>query len=217
MSAIPTMTLWVLAAWLGLAGAGAWQLAEHATTAGTIGDVPQRLSAELAGALHWQGRRPLLVLAAHPQCPCLPSTLDGLARVLERHPEVELRMLVYTPGTNPPSWDDSRWQTLRDGLPDGTVLRDPDGRLATALGATTSGHLSLYAPIGTLTFHGGITQGRGHTGENPAERALLQALELASPRGAGASHPATRNAPQDAIATAVFGCPLTTSADACHD
>ena len=82
MASRPSPTALVVAAWLGLCGVGAWQLLAHATVAGAVGPVPARLPAELAQALRWSGQRPLVVVAAHPQCPCLPSTLDTLADAL---------------------------------------------------------------------------------------------------------------------------------------
>ncbi|MCB9877353.1 MAG: hypothetical protein H6835_07100 [Planctomycetes bacterium] len=218
MSTRTTLTPWILAAWFGLAGAGAWQLVEHATAAGTVGAVPQQLTRDQVAALRWQGNRPLLVVAAHPQCPCLPSTLDGLARVLTEHPEVELRVLVYTPSKRPPSWDEAQSRTLCDGLPDGAVVRDRDGQLAASLGAETSGHVSLYAPVGALAFAGGITQGRGHTGANQAERALLRALDAASPRrGTSSSEQPETTTSGPAVQTAVFGCPLTDAPSTCNE
>lgn len=183
----------VLTAWLGLCGAGVWQLAEHATTPGAVGAVPQRLPEDVRAALRWSGERPLLVVAAHPQCPCLPSTFDELSAVLQDERDVDLRVLAFEPSDPPAEWDPTARDTLCEGLPEGTVVVDRDGHLAEALGAKTSGHVSLYAPVGQLVFTGGITAGRGHGGANSASRALRRLLH---------------SVPDHPTRTAVFGCPM---------
>lgn len=194
MSRDPSLLL-VLTAWIGLCVAGVWQLTAHATTPGASGLVPERLPPDLAARLSWSGQRPLLVVAAHPQCSCLPSTLDALAAtVLEDERDVELRVLVYEPSVAPAEWDAAARETLCSGLPASAVVRDRDGALAAALGAATSGHVSLYAPVGQLVFAGGVTAGRGHSASDNAAARRLRAL--------------LHTIPAQPTRTAVFGCPM---------
>jgi hypothetical protein len=53
-------------------------------------------------------------------------------------------------------------------------MDDPDGRVASTLGAETSGHCVLVDAQGTVRFYGGLTIARGHRGLSPAQDAILQ-------------------------------------------
>jgi hypothetical protein len=183
----------VLSAAAGLVGAGQWLLFAHATTPGATATVPDPLPADLANELAWTGDRALVLVAAHPQCPCLPATLGELDRALREFPNTAVRYLVHTPSAPPPEWDAALGSRLRQRLPAGTVRDDRDGMVARQFGCATSGHVLLYAADGSLQFSGGITAGRGHAGDNAASRALRAAL----------AKPATAT-----TRTAVFGCPL---------
>jgi hypothetical protein len=74
------------------------------------------------------------------------------------------------------------------------VLSDVDGVAASRLGAETSGHTFLFAADGRLLFSGGITESRGHAGDNAGESAIVSLLN---------NNHAQRNQ------TFVFGCALT--------
>lgn len=196
----------VVVSWLCLCALGMWQIADHTTAAGSVGNVPEALPLDIAKRLDWNGECSLLLLAAHPQCPCLPASLDELGSVLATAENTTLRILVFEPRQAPRSWDRSASETLFRGLPKGTVVRDRDGELAAQLGARTSGHVSCYDATGHLQFAGGITGSRGHRGDNPNRRALTAALQQSATR----SHRAATGAP---TRTAVFGCPLDTPCD----
>lgn len=183
----------VLAAWATLVVAGQALLLEHTTAAGDAGHPPAELPRELAEALRWDHRQPLLLLAAHPQCPCLPATLVELQRTLASGAPPTLRVLVHTPSSPPTEWDPAADAELRRTLPAGAAIDDGDGALAAKLGLRTSGHVLLFAADGRLRFTGGVTAGRGHQGDNLAGRTLAAMLA-----DAGKPH----------ATTAVFGCPL---------
>lgn len=198
----PAVLLTCLAAVAG----GTGLLLTHATTAGRRGAAPDRLPADLLARLAVPPATPLLVLAAHPMCPCLPATLEQLPALLATAGAgraLALRVLVLTPSAPPPAWDAAAAAALRRALPPATTIDDRDGELARRLGMLTSGHLLLYGSDGTLRFHGGVTAGRGHRGDNPAARALARALA-----GAGTSATSPRETPD------VFGCPLGTDSAA---
>ena len=192
-TATKTTTKLVVATWMAMCAVGMWQLAEHATEPGTTGTVATKLPAAIAQQLGWSFDNQLLVLCAHPQCPCLPASLDELSTVLAASPAVTLRILSFEPTVKPPSWDEQARATRFAGLPEGTAVLDYDGKLASELGATTSGHFSLFANDGDLTFAGGITILRGHRGDSQNRRALLSAI----------NHPAP-----EPVRTVVYGCPL---------
>lgn len=195
-------TKFVVASWLGLVGTGLGLLLQHGNQAGAIGQVPLNLSAELSTALGWQRQRPLLVLCAHPMCPCLPSTLGELRRVLAPAPNVDVRVVAFVPDTPPPAWEPAALAALHTSLPGATTFEDREGVLASRLGARTSGHVLLFGTGGALQFSGGVTAGRGHVGENAASRSLGKTLTTNS---------------LDSVNTAVFGCPLLADEDGRHD
>jgi hypothetical protein len=53
------------------------------------------------------------------------------------------------------------------------VLSDVDGAEARRFGAETSGHTFLFDSAGRLLFNGGITESRGHSGDNAGESAIV--------------------------------------------
>ena len=193
----------VLGLWLALVGTAQGLLLDHSTTAGDPGQPLPTLPHELAERLGAEPGHPLLLLAAHPMCPCLPASLGELERVLAGA-DVPLRVLLHTPSAVPSEWDASTERRVRARLPSQVVCDDRDGALAQQFGLATSGHVLLYDACGRLRFRGGITAGRGHTGDNSAQRRL--AAELGDLAHAG----------KPLVTTAVFGCPLRADSDA-HD
>ncbi len=73
------------------------------------------------------------------------------------------------------------------------VIRDDGALMAAAFGAETSGQVFLYDAQGSLRFSGGITESRGHVGDNAGRAAVEQLLQ-------GKAPVKTR--------TPVFGCSL---------
>jgi hypothetical protein len=98
------------------------------------------------------------------------------------------------------------------GIPGVALRLDPEGRLATSLGATTSGSLTISDGAGRVRFFGGVTSGRGAVGESPSLLAARESLAVAG--GIDAEIDASESS-EIAIATMpVFGCALV-GADAC--
>ena len=186
-------TALVLTGWLTMVGCGMGLLLAHGTTAGTVGAVPPRLPAPVMAALTPASDRPLVLVFAHPQCPCLPSTVTELRRTLADAPPVDLRVIVYTPRNPPQDWDPQKAAALPSQLPMARCHADLDGALAANLGALTSGHVQVFGPDGLLRFSGGVTAGRGHVGDNGAARAFGKSLSAL---------------PIETSRTAVFGCPI---------
>jgi hypothetical protein len=137
----------------------------------------------------------VLVLLMHPQCSCSRATLAELARLMARvQGRVATYVLMLDPfnGTNQ-TWMQSDLATTAAAIPGVRVLRDGDGREARRFGAWTSGQALLYDAVGRLRFSGGLTDARGHEGDN-AGRASLESILL-------------RDASGDA-GSPVFGCGL---------
>lgn len=179
------------AAWLALLGLGFWFLHCYGNTPGEAPAPPSHWPR--ASSLAPPTSRPVLLLFAHPRCPCTRATLEELAGILETHGvHLDTRVLFFRPAGG--GWGESDlWQ--RAAVLPVAVAWDEGGREASRFGARTSGQVMLFAVDGSLLFSGGITASRGHVGPSAGRDALLALID-----GTAAS-PAS---------SAIFGCPLAT-------
>jgi hypothetical protein len=138
----------------------------------------------------------ILVLAAHPRCPCTRASLTELDRLLVRAGgRLEAVVLFVKPGGAPAGWEDTDLWRRVASMPRARPILDVDGVEAHRFGALTSGQALVYDEKGALLFSGGITPARGHEGDS-AGRAYILA-------GLGGAHLEHATAP-------VFGCALDT-------
>ena len=138
--------------------------------------------------------RPTLIGTLHPHCVCSRATVEELARLLAQVPApLQVEVLLYQPDTEPESWSHTDLAARVRSLPNVSVRLDTNGREAERFNMTISGHVALYAPDGRLLFTGGITQSRGHAGDNAGRSAIVSLLS-------GHPPPASR--------TPVFGCSI---------
>jgi hypothetical protein len=137
--------------------------------------------------------RPLLLVFAHPLCPCTEATFAELRQIaVDERGKVDIVIyFVAEPGLPKPQ-KSSSW-AIAAQIPDATVLCDEGGRIARRLGARTSGQVLLYSASGYLCFQGGITQGRGMQGESSGKEDIEDALTIQT---------------TGFRRTAVFGCAL---------
>jgi hypothetical protein len=160
---------------------------------------PGRLAAPPAEWPSWARIEPahgraLLVMFAHPQCPCSRASVGELAIIMARtRRTVDAYIFFYAPLNEPGSWVRTGLWDSASAIPGVRVIKDPGGSFARRLGAFTSGQTLLYNQRGKLVFNGGITASRGHSGDNNGRDAILGFL-----RG---ELPARNAAP-------VFGCSL---------
>ncbi|MFO0750853.1 MAG: RedB protein [Myxococcota bacterium] len=157
-------------------------------------------------AIAMDDARPTLVVFAHPRCPCTAATLAELREILAyRSTRVATTVAIERWADDPAgAVRGDRWKEA-EAIPGVRVIEDLEGREAERFGATTSGHVVLYAPDGRLLFAGGITPGRGHVGASPQRErleALLDGRDVDLPP-TSAPHPLSR-----LVAGAVYGCPL---------
>src|SRR4029077_7831910 len=108
------------------------------------------------------------------------------------------------PSSAPSDWLNTDLWNEASAIPGVNVMEDANGADSMALGATTSGAVALYDAGGTLRFTGGITDGRGHEGDNEGLDAVLSVLRDETSRAATAT-----------MSTPVFGCPLRGPHDGC--
>lgn len=185
--------LWIFAVgWLVLVLAGSAWLWRHSLTPGAeAGAAPEVWPA----GLERNTAKPTLVMFAHPKCPCTRASVGELAVLMARcQGKVDARVVFYQPKEMPADWVRSdTWQSAA-AIPGVTVQADEDGRMAEKFHAGTSGQVVLYGTDGRLLFSGGITEARGHSGDNDGRSALVELIEDGK-----AKH---------AVRTPVFGCSL---------
>lgn len=184
---------WLIATlWFGGVGVGLATLDRAALVPGASGAV----AADWPGKqiLPFESNRANLVIFAHPLCPCTRATLHELQTLLTRtHAAINVRVCFFEPSHPSADWQRGPLWDLAASISGVKVQTDPDGRLADAFGAKTSGWATLYDPSGRLRFAGGITAARGHEGDNAGVDAIALILQGNSPAVAR---------------TPVFGCAL---------
>ena len=135
-----------------------------------------------------------LVLIAHPRCPCTRASIAELEKVMTKCAgQLKASVLFLQPSTEPDDWSKTALWRRAAAIPGVEVMMDRDGKLAARFGATTSGQVLLFSANGQLLFSGGITDGRGHEGDNA---------------GADAVVTAAHGRPPSIMRTPVFGCSI---------
>ena len=109
-------------------------------------------------------------------------------------------VLFLQPAGQRPDWVETDLWRSAEAIPGVKVHADWNGAEARRFHAGTSGQTVLY-DAGRLLFAGGITAGRGHSGDNPGRDAVMALL--AAPTGTGARTP-------------VYGCGLSDKNSSCR-
>lgn len=178
--------------WLVAVAFGLRVLLNYEATPGRVGAVSQtwRADARIERAID----HPTLVMFAHPRCPCTWASINELAKIMAQvQGQVRAYVLFVEPKTAGAHWDDTSLRRSAAAIPGVTVAADVGGNEARRFGAETSGHTLLFDRNGRLLFSGGITQSRGHAGDNVGESAVVSLVS---------NHQAERRQ------TLVFGCAL---------
>lgn len=114
----------------------------------------------------------------HPRCPCSRATIIELARTLRMsHTAADIKAIFFKPATEPDSWVQHNTWDLCGEMRGIQRIIDNDGQIARQYGINASGHILVYSYKGDLLFGGGITESRGHEGDNPARRAFGLVIE----------------------------------------
>jgi hypothetical protein len=109
------------------------------------------------------------------------------------HGLVDAQVLFLQPSTLSADWSRTDLWDSASRIPDVNCRLDPDGIEHRRFNASVSGEVFLYHPNGNLSFHGGITAGRGHAGDNRGRTAIETLLLQRIPTHSS---------------TPVFGCEL---------
>jgi hypothetical protein len=163
-------TAWVLAAIFGFHA-----LLRYKARAGTIGRTPEIWPTNEVVSL--SSNKPLLLMFAHPKCPCSRASIGELESLLAKGKgQFDAAIFFYQPESGSQDWSRTALVETARSLPGARVMADPDGQMAKRFGAETSGHTIVYGPDGKLLFSGGITASRGHLGDNTGFEAVLKIL-----------------------------------------
>jgi hypothetical protein len=135
-----------------------------------------------------------LVVWAHPHCPCTRASLVELNILMQSLRGKVAAYVVFTkPEGMPTDWEKTDIFARAQDIPDVEARVDEGNLEAFRFGAETSGQVMLFDPEGRLLFNGGITQGRGHIGENEGMRRILSLVQTGK---------------ADKNSSLVFGCAL---------
>ncbi len=169
-----------------VAACGVWE--RYDATPGNTGGPVKTLADAGTG---WR-----LTVFLHPHCPCSRESVRQAAALAGECPQVTVNAQFVRPAGTAPGWERGEvWaEAERLGL---MATCDSDGGAARSAGAETSGTAVLTDPSGRVVFRGGLTPGRGRSGESVGRQAVLGWV-----RGSAANNSAP-----------VFGCPLQTTDD----
>jgi hypothetical protein len=165
----PSLVIWIGTVAIGMVG-----LVQYQMTSGAPGrEAPHSWPAGVGDIARKPGRL-TLVMTLHPQCPCSTASLHELSQLMTRAGEkTDAHILFVKPEGAPANWcDGNLWKQAKD-IPGANVSIDDDAKDASIFGATTSGQVIVYDASGTIRFSGGITDGRGHEGDNAGLSAIL--------------------------------------------
>lgn len=184
--------LFLVGAWGAAVAAGLGALWVHGASAGSDGQPAARWPH--ARVVEPAPGKANLVMAVHPYCPCTRASLAELARLMARaEGKVEAHLLFFAPAAMGKGWERSALWEVVAAIPGVHPVVDAEGAETARFGLETSGHVVLYDARGKLAFSGGITEFRGHEGDNDGLDAALAAATGRTPPVA--THP-------------VFGCAI---------
>jgi hypothetical protein len=156
-----------------------------------------------AGVLKLAADRPTLLMFVHPECSCSRASIGELQELMTVCKDrVAAHVLFFKPGNQSEDWSHTDLWNDAHAIGGVEVGIDLDGRLARIFGAKTSGQVLVYTPQGRLTFSGGITDGRGHFGDNAGLDAAMAIVRCSVP------------AASDVVTSNVYGCEITSSTPA---
>lgn len=145
----------------------------------------QAASVTVASPLFWPqhstiGRKvglPTLVMFAHPHCPCTRASINELSKLMSRcYGKVNAKVFFLRPSGAERGWEKTDNWYSASNIPGVEVVADDNGRERDVFGARTSGEVVLYDANSNMIFHGGITSGRGHEGDNAGLSAVQNYL-----------------------------------------
>ena len=135
-----------------------------------------------------------LVMFVHPHCPCTTASLSELSSLMaDCQGNLSADLFFLRPPGFSESWSRTDHWRNAGKIPGVRLFLDENGAVARRFHSATSGQSLLYDPRGMLLFQGGITDARGHAGDNVGRSSIRSIV-----RG---EEPVSRK-------TFVYGCSL---------
>lgn len=182
--------IWAIAV---ASGAG-WLMSYQMTPGKTAATTPAWPG---AGDVKLAADRFTLLMFVHPDCPCSRASLGELQELMaDCGDRVAARVLFFGPVNQPAAWSHTDLWNTANAIPTVEARIDTGGALAQRFGVRTSGQVLIYNPQGRLLFNGGITDGRGHFGDNAGLDAATEILRGTTP------------APSGVVTANVYGCEI---------
>lgn len=189
---IPRSVWLVGAAWLLVVAAGSLWMARYSQIVGAASTAPQQWPS--ASQMSRDSQLPMLVMFAHPRCPCSRASIGELEKIMAHcQGRVSAHVLFLRPEGEEDEWATTDLWHSAEAIPGVSVAMDHDGGEARLFKAATSGQTLLYDADGRLEYQGGITLARGHEGDNPGRDAIECLL---------------KQKPTRPVSMPVFGCAL---------
>lgn len=178
--------------WLGAVAFGFKVVHDHEFTPGVMGDVSGP-----GAPVNGESGTHTLIVSLHSECPCSRATVEMIDRLAADRPGRLVTQAIFldteAAGSKPEA--SGLWKRL-ERIPGTTVSKDSTGNWGGRGSFKTSGEVRLFAPDGTLQFHGGLTESRGHAAPGGGYAVILAAVD-------GSAH--VGHSP---VQSPVFGCGL---------
>ncbi len=152
-------------AWLMATTVGLMLLADYDSKPGHPARPPQKWPNGVSLARN--SSKPTLLMFLHPRCPCSQASLNELARLAHgARDQLNVSVVFARPSEVATEWSQSELWKNAVANRDLHVAIDENNLLIEQFGAKTSGQVLVYDHDGVLRFDGGITPGRGHSGDS---------------------------------------------------
>ncbi len=158
--------------WLLGTASGFGILIKYQSTEGSVGKIPPGWPKGAQVVLDQS--RDTLIMFAHPQCPCTRASIEELNRLMAKSQgQLTAQVYFFRPHDQQSDWAKTDLWRSAAAIPGVSVHEDIDGTQAQLFGAETSGYVLLYDIRAQLLFSGGITESRGHAGDNAGEDTIV--------------------------------------------
>ncbi len=171
-----TLLITASAGWLVLISFGLVKLYNYEFKAGPSGHVVTHWPSE--SQIHLDNKPYHLIMVAHPRCPCTRATLSELESIMaQTQGKLSAYILFTKPKQFSQEWVKTDLFKNAQRIPSVYVFVDEDSQQARLFGGVTSGQTFLFDAKGELLFSGGITDSRGHEGDNAGKSAIIDVVQ----------------------------------------
>lgn len=162
--------------WIAVVAVGLYRIRLYETTPGDALTSPPMWPGSDLVSPH-SGKATLLMFV-HPRCACTDASLLEMEAIADAvGGRASIWILLMRPAGVDEQWNGDWIRERVRHIANARLLTDDQGAEAARFGAATSGHVVLYDARGALLFAGGITETRGHAGDNPARRTVIAAVK----------------------------------------